>query len=355
MQKPLISVIVPVYNAAEYLPACLDSICNQTLQELEIIIVDDGSTDRSGEIADEYAANDTRIHVIHQKNAHLSAARNTGLSVVKGNYVSFIDADDWIDKDMLETMYQMVESKALDLIVTGVCVEYPKENRSYYQRIESYMEARSREEIKALYFKLKEQCLFNYAWNKLYKTSFLKANDFYFAVEPPFEDESFNMDVFMRAASIGVLPDTPYHYMRYDNGSIVASYKADLLEAFDDKCKVYQRFFTYFRMPADWINLFLQEGWWSTYSGYIQSLYKENTLLGRKERLKLIDTYVFKNEQLQQLSLSVQPRDTVEKIFCFLLHHGTPCQIDLMYSVLFYMRYNLGFLYRYYRKSKLKR
>lgn len=353
-QKPLVSVIVPVYNAEKYLPACLDSICNQTLQELEIIIVDDGSTDGSGRIANEYAVKDKRVRVIHQRNGHLSVARNAGLSVVKGDFVSFIDADDWIDKEMLNSMYITMISNSLDLVITGVRVEYPCENRFYYQRTETYLEADKQEEIKNLYFKLKELCLFNYAWNKLYRVSFLQANNLSFTVEPPYEDESFNMEVFMKASSIGVLPDTPYHYMRYDNGSIVASYKADMLNAYNDKCKIYHRFFTHLQMTPEWIKDYLQEGWWGAYYGYVQSLYKKNAGLSRRERLELIEQSIYQNCTFQGLVPVIQPHDWVKKAFYSLSKHGASWQIDLMYSVLFYLRYHLGGMYRYYRKRKLK-
>lgn len=354
-EKPLVSVIVPVYNAEKYLPTCLDSICNQTLQELEIIVVDDGSTDGSGRIADDYAVKDKRVRVIHQRNGHLSVARNAGLSVIKGDFVSFIDADDWINKEMLESMYTTMVSNSLDLVITGVRVEYPSENRFYYQQTNAYLEAKTWEEIKTLYFKLKELCLFNYAWNKLYRVSFLRANSLSFTVEPPYEDESFNMEVFMKVSSIGVLPDTPYHYMRYDNGSIVASYKADMLNAYEDKCKIYHRFFTYLQMSSEWINDFLRKGWWGTYSGYVQSLYKKNALLNRKKRLELIDIHVYQNTSLYDIAMSTQPGDGVDKIFRLLLRFGSPWQVDAMYSVLFYLRYHLESLYRYYRKYKLKK
>ena len=96
----LISLIIPVYNAQTYLPRCLDSVLAQTHQNLEIILIDDGSADKSGEICDEYAQKDARIRVIHQKNAGVSAARNAGLRVAKGEYIGFVDADDFIEADM---------------------------------------------------------------------------------------------------------------------------------------------------------------------------------------------------------------------------------------------------------------
>ena len=97
IEKEKISVIIPVYNVEKYLKRCLDSVINQTYKNLEIILVDDGSTDNSGKICDEYAKNDKRIIVIHKENGGVSVARNIGLDICTGDYVNFIDSDDWID------------------------------------------------------------------------------------------------------------------------------------------------------------------------------------------------------------------------------------------------------------------
>ena len=103
MEQALISVIVPVYNVEKYLPECVESIISQTYGNLEIILVDDGSTDRSGKICDEFAEKDSRIVVIHQKNSGVSAARNRGLDVCKGDYISFVDSDDYYCTDLMES------------------------------------------------------------------------------------------------------------------------------------------------------------------------------------------------------------------------------------------------------------
>ena len=100
-----VSVIVPVYNVEKYLDRCLDSIINQTLNEIEIILVDDGSTDSSGEKCDEYKKKDLRIKVIHKKNKGLGYARNSGLEVATGKYIAFVDSDDYIDRRMFESLY----------------------------------------------------------------------------------------------------------------------------------------------------------------------------------------------------------------------------------------------------------
>lgn len=116
--KSLISVIVPVYNVEPYVARCIESIINQSYKNLEIILVDDGSTDQSGKICDAYAAMDARIQVIHKKNGGLSSARNSGMRIAKGEYMGFVDSDDYIDVDMYESMVSHMDSD-VDVVVCG--------------------------------------------------------------------------------------------------------------------------------------------------------------------------------------------------------------------------------------------
>ena len=114
-KTPLISIIIPVYKVEPYLERCLDSVVGQTYRNLEIILVDDGSPDRSGEICDEYAAHDGRIIVIHQENQGVSAARNAGLDIAKGDYILFVDSDDWLEKDACRTVMEKTLARQADL------------------------------------------------------------------------------------------------------------------------------------------------------------------------------------------------------------------------------------------------
>lgn len=111
----MISVIVPVYKVEKYLKRCVNSIISQTYENLEIILVDDGSPDKCGEMCDKYAQQDSRIKVIHKENGGLSDARNAGLEIYKGNYVVFVDSDDWIDSDMIETLYKVLKDNGADI------------------------------------------------------------------------------------------------------------------------------------------------------------------------------------------------------------------------------------------------
>ena len=119
METELISVIVPVYNVERYLRRCVDSILHQTYRNLEVLLVDDGSTDASGAICDEYAAQEECVTAVHQKNGGLSAARNTGLERAQGTYLCFVDSDDFLDSRMLETLCRDLQEQNADVAVVG--------------------------------------------------------------------------------------------------------------------------------------------------------------------------------------------------------------------------------------------
>ena len=115
--KPLVSVIVPVYKVEPYLERCLDSLVSQTLKEIEIIVIDDGSPDRCGEICDAYAAKDVRFRVVHQENAGVSAARNVGIELARADYLMFVDPDDWVDPEYCRLPYQTALEHSADLVL----------------------------------------------------------------------------------------------------------------------------------------------------------------------------------------------------------------------------------------------
>lgn len=125
MNKDIISIVIPIYNVPEkFLRRCIESAMNQTYNNIEIILIDDGSTDKSGEICDEYSNLDNRIRAIHKKNAGLSAARNTGFKYAKGKWITFVDGDDWIEKDMCESIYSSITDDNIDMCFFGVYRDY---------------------------------------------------------------------------------------------------------------------------------------------------------------------------------------------------------------------------------------
>lgn len=150
-----ISIIVPVYNVENYLTKCVCSIQNQTLSDIQIILVDDGSTDRSGKMCDTFALTDKRIKVVHKSNAGLMAAWKTGVSHAKGEYIGFVDSDDWIDSDMYSVLIESAEKDKADLVVCGLVKEYENGQRIYARNLPKqglYIGKEIEEKIYPIYF-----------------------------------------------------------------------------------------------------------------------------------------------------------------------------------------------------------
>ncbi len=169
-----ISVIVPVYNTKKELPRCIESICKQTYKDLEIICIDDGSSDGSGQILEEFQAKDNRIQVIHKENGGESSARNTGLKMSAGEYIAFCDCDDWIDPDMYEVLAGELERERIDMAASG----WYKETDSSSQEIKNEQPVSKqifgRDELLRYLYRRDSYRGFAYMWDKLYRREILK-------------------------------------------------------------------------------------------------------------------------------------------------------------------------------------
>lgn len=209
-EMPRISVIVPVYRVEKYLPQCLDSIVGQSYKDLEIILIDDGSPDKCGEICDEYAVRDERIMVIHKENSGLSAARNDGIDRAAGDWIAFVDSDDWCEPDYYEKLLEAAGENAPDVIIAG---GYYKEYHQKRKEVRHFNEAcfyKDKEHLEDLRAQI---TVFGLPWDKLYRASFLKENGFrYDASVRACEDFLFNFQVFDKAGCVGLVPAIGYHY-----------------------------------------------------------------------------------------------------------------------------------------------
>ena len=201
-----VSVIVPVYNVEKYLKQCLDSIVDQTLEDLEIVLVDDGSVDSSGTICDEYAKKDTRIRVIHKENGGLSDARNAGLKYVTSPYVGFIDSDDYIDLDFYCGLLKQMEADNTSIGVAAIAHVYP--NGSMRVR---KLEKNQRLDRKAAMGELiYSQNISNSVCNKLFETALFEGVEF--PKGKLYEDEYVTYILFHRCKAVSVRTDVLYYY-----------------------------------------------------------------------------------------------------------------------------------------------
>lgn len=212
MRTPLISVIIPVYNVEKYLHRCLDSVIAQTYQNLEIICVDDGSIDDSGNICDQYAVRDARIKVIHQENQGPSAARNRGLDAADGEYIAFVDSDDYILEDMYKKMLDKLLNYNVDLCVCQWQYEF-SDGRQVVKRKNIdptiYGRKASLEFVRFLYMGNYENGVVVAAWNKLYRRALLDKIRFEGRIH---EDEAFCGRIMAKNISVYVMEEQFYVY-----------------------------------------------------------------------------------------------------------------------------------------------
>lgn len=215
MPEAKISVIVPVYKVEPYLRKCLDSIVGQTYRNLEIILVDDGSPDNCGAICDEYAARDERIKVIHKKNGGVASARNAGLAVATGDYVGWVDSDDWIETDMFEHLLKGAEFHDADIVICGRADSYPD-----HSHLIGWHQAGLLDKEQAIALLIEDALVRSYLWDKLWKRELFQ--DIKFPQLKAFEDMAVMYQLFMRAERVACLPDILYHYEHRDNSLIAA-------------------------------------------------------------------------------------------------------------------------------------
>ena len=202
-----VSVIVPVYNVEKYLERCLDSLINQTLEDIEIICVNDGSKDNSPKILEEYKNKDNRIVIFNQENAGLSVARNSGMKIAKGEYIGFVDSDDWVDLDFFEKLYNSAISSGADIAVADFVREHPNKKPKRLNITEE--KVYETPEDKLLICKTyREGCV----WNKIYRTEFLKSIDLWFVPGMYYEDRDFTVQSLYFSKKLVTVPNTYYRY-----------------------------------------------------------------------------------------------------------------------------------------------
>ena len=207
MSEPKISVIVPVYKVEPYLRKCLDSIVGQTYQNLEIILVDDGSPDGCGAICDEYAAQDKRVRVIHKANGGVSSARNAGLTAATGEWIGWVDSDDWIEPDMYSYMLRKAREYGADIAVCSRTEIYPDRKVVRGWDEDLFM---SREDALALL--LNNDTLQNYCCDKLFRAGLWER--IVFPGSGTFEDMAVMYRLFERAEKTVCLPESTYNYLQ---------------------------------------------------------------------------------------------------------------------------------------------
>ena len=243
-EQPQVSIIVPVYNVENYIERCLNSLVNQTFKDIEIITINDGSTDKSLELLNKYAKEDIRISVIDLGDEGVSYCRNLGIEKANGKYIMFVDSDDWIDSSMVEVMYKKAEENKLDLVMCSYIREFKDHSKEKIFNLPQeiiYKEDKVKNELlRKLVGPIKEELsnpemldALGTVWGKLYRADILKENKIKFVDLKKIgsaEDTLFNIFTFNYLKKVMFLNKSMYHYWRDNPKSVTSQYNPKLKE-----------------------------------------------------------------------------------------------------------------------------
>ena len=232
--NPKISIIIPIYNAEKYIDRCMQSVYAQTFTDYEIILVNDGSSDCSGEICRRYAAEDRRVTYIEKENGGAGSARNAGMDAARGEYLAFPDADDWFEPQMYGELYALAKSGGYDMVFSGV---------DYYKQTDDGGTAYSRtQNIEAVAYSDRETCrrnimtffptttIFDVPWNKLYKRSIAVEHNIRFIDIRRCQDATFNLDFFDHISSAASVDRAYYNYMENTIDDVRRKFPKDYMD-----------------------------------------------------------------------------------------------------------------------------
>ena len=226
----LISIVVPIYNTAKYLDKCVGTLVSQSYADIEIILVDDGSPDESPAMCDKWAIRDKRIKVIHKTNGGLSDARNCGLRIARGDYIIFIDSDDWVDTDMMKVLISTAIKYEADIVN---CQFVEEKNRNTNTKLQPRYPLMAATASEGIFLLIKDTIVTNHVWRNLFKKEVL--HDIEFPKGKNFEDIHIMHEIFFKSKKIVFIGDVLYHYFTNPEGIVRTKSdknSMDYLEAF---------------------------------------------------------------------------------------------------------------------------
>lgn len=303
-----ISVIVPVYNVEKYLSVCLTSCINQTLRDIEIICVNDGSTDNSLAVLEAFAAHDYRIRIISKPNGGLSSARNAGIRAARGSMIMFLDSDDYLERNACERVWIETLEAPTDIVIFGTRIfpERPRAGAWYYSVLQCRVKRYTAFSEDVLF---KEKSAKPFVWRQAFRKKLLDEHGLTFDETVKYgEDMVFQMEVFPHASNFAFIPDSLYHYRWYREGSLMQGIRDDLD----------QKIMTHLSFVEIISEYWKQQGWFDLYGkAYTQWLLefmvpdiRSKQVRRPKAHLKELDALLRKYEltpYLRKMPFSVRP------------------------------------------------
>ncbi len=309
-----ISIIMPVYKVEDYVAKAIESIQAQSLKDFEFLIVDDGTPDRSGEICDQYAKNDSRISVIHKENGGAPSARNMAIDKARGKYLYFLDSDDWAEATMLEDMYNLAEASHAQLVIAGFYID------TYYKR-DKYMTTdyipedalyQTKEEFRKNAYKLFDKNMLYPPWNKLFLREYIIDNKLYFPTTF-WDDFPFNLSVIKDIERVTVTSKQYYHFLRARSESETSKYVPQMYEKREEEHGWMLGLYRYWGVKDEASKEMIARRYIDRLIGCFENLTNPNCLLSRKERKRQMKVMI-KSSNVRKCIEIAKPRSIYAKL-----------------------------------------
>ena len=316
MRAPRVSVIIPAYNVDRFIGRAIESLQNQTLKDFELLVVDDGSTDRTGQVADRLAERDIRIDVIHTPNQGAAAARNTALDRARGEYVHFVDGDDWVEPTMLADLVRIADEGEQDLVIAGFYIEtYYGTGDQHTTELKSQPTHvyESREEFRAGAWRLFDQNLFYTPWNKLFRRSYLEKIHARF--RPTFMDDfPFVLDVIRDVERVAVTERAYYHFIRLRAESETSRWRPNIYEKREEEHGWMLDLYEHWGLAGDPASVeMIQRRYIERLVGCIENVCDPSCTLTRAEKLAQVERMI--SSERAQLAVSIaKPRSRMMRL-----------------------------------------
>lgn len=258
--NPLVTVAIAAYNVENFLEKGIKFVLNQTYKNIEIIIVDDGSTDNTSILCDKLVKIDNRIRVFHKENGGLGSARNVGIENAKGDFIYFFDVDDSIDLNLIEENVKNALEKDVDLIIFGFYARY---NNSNTEELISFKEKEiyTNDELKNVYISdlLNVRHGNGFVWNKFYRMSFINKYNFRFGNQRIQQDEPFNLQLYLKLDKVYISSNAYYHYVIYSSGNAGSRYLANKFEIVTDVYNKFMDFYNKWNLDSEEVKSFIYD------------------------------------------------------------------------------------------------
>ena len=279
-----ISIIMPVYGVEAFVGRAIESLQAQTLTEWELLAVDDGSKDRSGEICDEYALKDPRIRVIHKENGGAPSARNTAIPQAQGKYMYFMDSDDWAEPGMLEHMYCLAERHCAQYVVTGYYIDtYHSDSEYTTQELSDADVVYDRDEFRRNAYRLFDKNLLYTPWNKLYLSSYIRENGLSFP-NTFWDDFPFNLSVIRGVSRVAVSSEKYYHFIRARADSETARYRPGMYKKREEEHSWLTELYKDWGIDDESSREFIARRYIERFIGCIENITNPDCMLSSKEK-----------------------------------------------------------------------